>query len=188
MRRSRHRFDGTFLYGHDDPLDLDADPLHSLAARGSPAVCSLAVRSSTVARVGLFDPRADPQADWDYWLRLAVSGASFRGVPGNVATIRRRRESESGLAGGRMAMIGLEVLEANLARHGRCPACALADQGVAAWRRAALGAAARELQNRLHLPGRAGRAVGAAIAVARKPSLAPALWSARPKRRSSRTR
>ena len=58
--------DGRFLYGHDAPAPLDVDPLHALAAGGSPHICSLAVRSTAVARVGPFNQDAEPQGDWDY--------------------------------------------------------------------------------------------------------------------------
>lgn len=176
--------EGRFLYGHDVPLSLDDDPLHALAAGGSPAICSLAVRSTAVARVGLFNQHVEPQEDWDFWLRLAGSGAAFRGVPGNIATVRRRRDSESGLAGGRMALIGLAVLESALAHHPRCPACPIADAGLAAWRHAALYSSAVEFQRRLHLPGRAGRWVAAAVAVTCRPRLARAAWAALPFHRS----
>ena len=170
-------FDRRFLYGHDAPLPLDDDPFHALAGGGAPHIAALAVRSTTAARVGPFNQDLEPQGDWDYWLRLAAAGAVFRGVPGNVAIVRRRRDSESGTAAGRMALIGLAVLELNLAGHPRCPACPLADAGVAAWRRAALHSSALEFQRRLHLPGRPGRWMAAAIAVARTPRLASAAWA-----------
>ena len=68
------------------------DPFHALAAAGSPHLASLAVRRTTAARVGPFDETESAQADWDYWLRLAASGAPFPGVPGNVAIIRPQRQ------------------------------------------------------------------------------------------------
>ncbi len=115
--------DGRVLYGQDLPFDLDWDPFHALAAAGSPPISALAVRRRTATRVGPFDETESLQADWDYWLRLAASGATFQGVPGNVAIIRRRNDSMSASAGTQLAVAGLAVLERHLSRHQRCPAC-----------------------------------------------------------------
>jgi glycosyltransferase involved in cell wall biosynthesis len=171
-------FDGRVLYGQDAPFDLDSDPFHALAAAGSPPISALAVRRSLVARVGPFDENEGVQADWDYWLRLAASGAVFQGVPGNVAIIRRRQDSMSASAGTRVAVAGLAVLERHLARHQRCPACIDADTGLLSWRQAVLRSSARDFARRVHLEGRAGRLLGAGVAVARRPRLAPAAWLA----------
>ena len=99
--------DGRVLYGQDLPFDLDWDPFHALAAAGSPPISALAVRRRTATRVGPFDETESLQADWDYWLRLAASGATFQGVPGNVAIIRRRNDSMSASAGTQVAVAAL---------------------------------------------------------------------------------
>lgn len=169
-------FDGRFLYGQDDPFDLDWDPFHALAAAGSPPISALAVRRSAATRVGPFDETESLQADWDYWLGLAASGAGFQGVPGNVAIIRRRDDSMSGAAGTQLAVEGLAVLERHLSRHERCAACGHADVGLRSWREAVLRSSARDFARRLRLGGRTGRLVGGALAVAYRPRLAPTAW------------
>ena len=88
-------FDGTPLYAQEEPRPIDADPFHELPAWGSPHIDSVLVRRSALARVGGFDPALAVQADWDFCLRLAASGARFRGVPGNVAVVRLRPDSIS---------------------------------------------------------------------------------------------
>jgi hypothetical protein len=171
-------FDGRFLYEQETPLDLDRDPFHALPVTGSPHIAALAVRQSTATRVGPFDETLTLQEDWDYWLRLAASGATFQGVPGNVVIVRRRTDSMSALAGRRLAVTGLAVLERHLSRHPRCPACVYSDAGLASWQGAVLRSSARDFARRLHLPGRTGRMIGASIAVARAPRLTPAAWLA----------
>jgi glycosyltransferase involved in cell wall biosynthesis len=179
-------FDGRVLYWQDLPFDMDWDPFHALAAAGSPHLLALAVRRATVIRVGPFDETESLQADWDYWLRLAASGAVFQGVPGNVAIIRRRNDSMSASAAGtQLAVEGLAILQRHLSRHQRCPACVYSDAGLQSWRAALLRSSARDFARSLHLKGRMGRLVGAAVAVAYRPRLAPAAWLAlREQRRS----
>jgi glycosyltransferase involved in cell wall biosynthesis len=178
-------FDGRVLYGQDLPFDLDWDPFHALAAAGSPPLTALAVRRPAATRVGPFDETESVQADWDYWLRLAASGATFQGVPGNVVIVRRRNDSMSASAGTQLAVEGLAVLERHLARHQRCPACTYADAGLRSWREAVLRSSARDFARRLHLDGRPGRLIGAAVAVAYRPRLASYAWLAlREKRRT----
>jgi len=176
--------DGHVLYGLDEPFsDLDQDPFHALAAAGSPHIVSLAVRRRTATRVGGFDETESLQADWDFWLRLAASGANFQGVPDNVAIIRRRHDSMSATARTQLAVEGLAVLERHLSRHERCPACVYAVAGLRGWRRAALHSLARDFARRLHLRGRSGRAIGAAVAIAYRPRLASTAWLALRERR-----
>ena len=83
-------FDGKPLYAQEEPAPIDSDPFHDVAAWGSPHIDSVLVRRSALARVGGFDPTLRVQADCDFCLRLAASGARFRGVLGNVAIVRRR--------------------------------------------------------------------------------------------------
>lgn len=170
--------DGRALYGQDQPFDLDRDPFHALAAAGSPPISALAVRRTASTLRIAFDEAESLQADWDYWLRLAASGATFRGVPGNVAIIRRRAGSMSGSAGTQLSIAGLAVLERQLALHARCPACVQADAGLRSWREAVLRSSARDVARRLRLEGRTGRLVGAAVAVAYQPRLAATAWRA----------
>jgi len=176
-------FDGHVLYGQDLPFDLDWDPFHALAAAGSPPLTALAVRRRAATRVGPFDETESVQADWDYWLRMAASGATFQGVPGNVVIIRRRNDSMSALAGTQLAVDGLAVLERHLSRHQRCPACVYSDAGLRRWRQAVLRSSARDFARRLHLEGRTGRLIGAAVTVARRPRLASTAWLALRERR-----
>jgi GT2 family glycosyltransferase len=170
--------DGRVLYGQDEPFDLDRDPFHALAAAGSPPLTALAVRRSAATRVGPFDEAESLQADWDYWLRLAASGATFRGVPGNVVIIRRRTSSMAATAGTRLAVEGLAVLERHLSRHRRCPGCIQAHAGLRSWRQAVLRSSARDVSRRLRLEGRTGRLVGTVVAVVRRPRLTATAWGA----------
>ena len=180
-------FDGRVLYGQDLPFDLDWDPFHALAAAGSPHLLALAVRRAAATRVGPFDEAESLQADWDYWLRLAASGATFQGVPGNVAIIRRRNDSMSASAAGtQLAVEGLAILERHLSRHQRCPACTHSDAGLRSWRQAVLRSSARDFARRLHLKGRTGRRIGAALAVAYRPRLASTAWLALREQRRTR--
>jgi glycosyltransferase involved in cell wall biosynthesis len=172
------------LYEQDVPFDLDWDPFHALAAAGSPPISALAVRRAAATVVGPFDEGESLQADWDYWLRLGASGATFRAVPGNIAIIRRRSVSMSGSAGTQLGVAGLAVLERHLARHERCPACIHADAGLRSWRRAVFRSSARDFMRRLRLEGRTGRLVGGVLAVAYRPRLASTAWRELHERRS----
>ncbi len=164
-------FEGHPLYGNETPLPLDADPFHQMLLTGSPHIAALFLRRSVLSRVGMFDERLALQEDWDFWLRLAASGARFQGVPGNVAIVRRHSSSMSGQAGSALALTGLAVLERQLARHSTsCSACTAA-RGLALWKLAALRSSARAITRRLGLPGRPGRWIGVALAVARTPRL-----------------
>ena len=55
------------------------------------------VRRSVIERVGPFDERLPPAEDWDYWLRCAVAGISFRyeELEGARALVRAHRSSSS---------------------------------------------------------------------------------------------
>ena len=110
----------------------------------------------------------------------------FTVFPGNVAIIRRRSASMSGSAGTQLAVAGLAVLERHLSRHQRCPACIRADAGLRSWRQAVLRSSAQDVARRLHLKGRPGRLVGAAVAVAYRPRLASTAWRELREKRSSR--
>jgi glycosyltransferase involved in cell wall biosynthesis len=163
--------DGAPLYAQEEPLPIDVDPFHELPTLGMPHIDSLLVRRSALARVGGFDPNLRVQADWDFCLRLAASGARFRGVPGNVAVVRRRPDSVSGSRRRDLAAVGLAVLERHLRGHARCPACARAEAGLREWQRAALRAEAQWLEAITGFTGRPARWFGIFIATLRRPRL-----------------
>jgi CTP:molybdopterin cytidylyltransferase MocA len=167
-------FAGRPLYARELPLALDADPFHELAVLGSPHIGALLLRRSAGARVGPFDTGLDLQEDWDYWLRLAAAGASFRAAPDLHLLVRRHPASMAAVAGGRLARVGLAVLERQLERHGRCPRCARSDLGLAQWRRVAVRSSALDLARRLGLSGGAGRWITTMLVAFRRPRLARA--------------
>jgi hypothetical protein len=168
-------FDGRPLYAQETPLALDADPFHELAVLGSPHIGALGVRRAAIERVGGFDIGLDLQEDWDYWLRLAAAGAAFRGIAGIQLEVRRHAGSMARGAGGRLALVGLEVLERQLARHPRCPHCPRADLGLAQWRRLAVRSLARDATRRLGLrPGGVPRWLATLAVALRRPRLAAA--------------
>jgi hypothetical protein len=167
--------DGRPLYAQPTPLALDDDPLHELTVLGSPHIGALCVRRAAAERVGGFDTGLDLQEDWDYWLRLAAGGAVFRGVPGVQLVVRRHAASMARGAGGRLALVGLEVLERQLARHPRCPRCPRAEEGLARWRRLAVRSLARDTTRRFGLRPRGLPRWLATLGVAlRRPRLAGA--------------
>jgi glycosyltransferase involved in cell wall biosynthesis len=168
-------FDGTPLCNVEKPEPIDADPFHALAYRGSPAIDSVLVRRSALERVGGFDPALRMQADWDFCLRLAASGARFRGVPGNVAIVRRRPDSVSARRQDERAAANVVVLERHLRGHARCPACAPAKAALLSAQRRALFIEAQRLAGRIGLTSRpAKRWIGTFLAVARRPRLSGA--------------
>jgi glycosyltransferase involved in cell wall biosynthesis len=162
-------FDGKPLYAVEEPRPIDADPFHELPVCGSPAIDSVLVRRSALARVGGFDPTLRVQADWDFCLRLAASGARFRGVPGNVAVVRRRPDSIASRRYRELGPVGLAVLERHLRGHARCPACARVDASLHNWQRHALINEAQRLADGIGLTGRPAKWIGTFLAVTRQP-------------------
>lgn len=61
--------------------DLTDDPFHTLLRCNSGPPNTFVVRREVLARVGLFDASLRACEDWDFWLRVAASGATFRLVP-----------------------------------------------------------------------------------------------------------
>jgi glycosyltransferase involved in cell wall biosynthesis len=164
-------FDGEPLYAQEEPAPIDADPFHDIAAWGSPPIDSVLVRRSALVRVGGFDPTLRVQADFDFCLRLAASGARFHGVLGNAAIVRRHSDSVSGERRGELGRVGLAVLERHLRGHARCPACAPVYASLRIWRRLALISEAQQLAVRIGLTGPSAKWIGGFLAVARRPSL-----------------
>ena len=68
-----------------------------LLARNIMAVNCPLVRRSLIEKVGTFDQQLRAYEDWDYWLRCAARGASFRfvGVPNGLALVRSHSGSMS---------------------------------------------------------------------------------------------
>ncbi len=166
--------DGAELYAQEEPLPIDVDPFHELPVCGSPPINSLLVRRSALTRIGGFNAALRVQADWDFCLRLAASGARFRGVSGNIALVRRRPGSVSGRRRRELAAVGLAVLERHLRGHARCPACSRAATGLHVWQRVALRAEAQQLAGRIRFTGRAARWISIFLVVLRQPRFAGA--------------
>jgi glycosyltransferase involved in cell wall biosynthesis len=162
-------FDGELLYTVDEPQPYDSDPFHQLLSWGSPAINAVLVRRSALARMGGFDPTLRVQADFDFCMRLAACGARFRGVPGNLAIVRRRADSVSATRRHELAAAAVAVMERHLAGHTRCPACKPTDEILRLWRRRALLAEAAQLADRAGFTGRLGNWIGMLLAVARRP-------------------
>jgi glycosyltransferase involved in cell wall biosynthesis len=170
-------FDGAPIY-MEEARPIDVDPFHDVPYHGSPHIDSILVRRSALARVGGFDPALRVQADWDFCLRLAASGARFRGVPGNFALVRQRSDSVSARRTHELAAGAVAVLERHLRGHARCPACAPAEAVLRSFKRvvdrqqaAALLTEAKWLAGRIGLSGRPARLIGTFLAVARRPRL-----------------
>jgi hypothetical protein len=178
--------DGSALYATDEPLPLDGDPFHTLLLGGSPHVGAMCVRRRAVERTGPFDEALRMQEDWDYWLRLARSGARFLAVNAPPFIVRRRSSSMSGAAGSDLALTGLAIVERHFAAHLPCPFCPNSHR-LDEWRRMALRSSAREMAGRVPVPGRFGRWIGMTLALCRTPRLGPTAFRELAKRiRASR--
>jgi glycosyltransferase involved in cell wall biosynthesis len=162
-------FDGSPLYNVEEPRPYDNDPFHAVPYWGSPAINTLLVRRLALTRVGGFDPALRVQADLDFCLRLARGGARFRGVPDNIAIVRRRADSVSAARRRELAAVAVAVMVRHLANHERCPACAPLDQVLQLWRRKALLAEAANFADRAGLTGRSGNWMGMALALSLRP-------------------
>lgn len=170
-------FDGAPLYTVEEPRPIDTDPFHELPYWGSPAIDSVLVRRSTLERVGGFDPTLRVQADLDFCLRLAASGARFRSVPDNVAIVRRRPDSVSASRQYELAAGVVAALERHRRGHPRCPACARIDYALRFWRHGMLATERRRLAERIGLTGRLARYIGTLLAVVHRPRLAGAAFA-----------
>jgi hypothetical protein len=163
---------GEPLYHQVEPLELDGDPFHGLIVHGSPPINAMVVTRAAFERVGGFDESLNFQVDWDFWLRLAVSGARFEGVQGVEAIVRRHANSLSAVAGARLGFAGWAALERQLQGHQPCGICSEMQDEIAQWSRAALVSAGLHLARRLRLPGRFGRQMAIALVCLRHPRIA----------------
>jgi glycosyltransferase involved in cell wall biosynthesis len=153
----------------EEPLPIDNDPFHQVPYWASPVMNAILVRRSALERVGGFDPTLKIQEDFDFCLRLAASGARFRGIPGNMAIVRRRTDSISALRHRELAAVTVAVMERHVGDH-YCSACKLVDEALRLWRRKALLADAAQLARRAGITGRLGNWTGMVLAVLRRPS------------------
>jgi glycosyltransferase involved in cell wall biosynthesis len=71
--------------------------LRALVQENIMVINSPLVRRNVVERVGPFDVCLPPAEDWDYWLRCALAGASFRfaEIEGTLALVRSHPVSSS---------------------------------------------------------------------------------------------
>lgn len=108
--------DGAIISRTEAPVGLER-PAEYLLRHHPWAVHAAIVRYSRAADVKGFDESLWQAEDWDFWLRLAGSGATFASFAGNQAVYRRLPGSNSGdfRKVGRSAR---RVLAAALARQG----------------------------------------------------------------------
>ncbi|MBO9513545.1 MAG: glycosyltransferase [Variovorax sp.] len=66
------------VLGEFGGVDLTADPFHTLLRCNIGPPHTFVLRREVLARVGLFDASLRACEDWDFWLRVAASGAKFR--------------------------------------------------------------------------------------------------------------
>lgn len=77
------------------PDDLEYKPIKSLAHCCPLAIHSVLVKRETVFAAGLFDEALKSSEDWDLWVRVARTGAKFKGVKQALAFyFLRNDESE----------------------------------------------------------------------------------------------
>lgn len=71
--------------------------LRALVHENIMVINSPLVRREVVEKVGPFDEKLPPAEDWDYWLRCALAGASFRfaDIEGTLALVRSHAVSSS---------------------------------------------------------------------------------------------
>ena len=88
---SRVTSDGTVAPSTDD---FPIEDVFDVAARYCPlAIHAAAVRREDVLRAGAFDPSFRAGGDWDFWQRLARTGARFSRIGVEVARYRTRPNS-----------------------------------------------------------------------------------------------
>lgn len=76
--------------------DLGSDPVSTLlTSRRIKLACTLLMRRSALTRTALLDPRLRTHEDWEYLLRLVLTGARFASVREPLTLVRRRPGSLS---------------------------------------------------------------------------------------------
>ena len=116
------------------PPPETSDPFHRLLRENTwPPHCVLA-RRAAVSAAGLFDTGLRSCEDWDFWLRIAATGAAFVPVRGEYACYRRYENTMSRNAW-RMLETGFAVIERYRHTHTGCPECRIAGaHGQRRWR------------------------------------------------------
>ena len=136
-RWSRVTSDGTVTPEMDD---LSIDDVFDVAARYCPfAIHAAAVRREHLRQAGAFDPSFRASGDWDFWQRLARTGARFSRIDVEVARYRTRPNSIV-MHPEQMLDTGLRIIEIG---HGPDPRVVHPDPRFAAGRDPARRASAR---------------------------------------------
>jgi hypothetical protein len=134
---SRVTSDGTVTPNSDD---FPIEEMFDVAARYCPfAIHAAAVRREDVLRAGAFDPAFRAGGDWDFWQRLARTGARFSRIGVEVARYRTRPNSIV-MHPEQMLDTGLRIIDCG---HGPDPRVAHPDPRFAAGRDPARRSSAR---------------------------------------------
>lgn len=102
--------------------DLTVDPFHSLLGGNAGPPVVFVVRREVLARAGLFDASLRSCEDWDFWLRVAASGAKFELVP-DMRSVYRVLPGSLSKNLEVMWRTGEEVLQRSARIHHDCRAC-----------------------------------------------------------------
>ena len=102
--------------------NIGEDPVHRLMRSNPGPPNTYLVRRNLLAAAGLFREQAPGCEDWDMWLRLATSGATFSFVEGAWVLYRDLPGSMSKNIEKMMRSARWVVMNAG-ARHGWCPSC-----------------------------------------------------------------
>lgn len=102
--------------------DLAVDPFHTLLSSNVGPPVTFVVRREVLARAGLFDATLRSCEDWDFWLRVAASGAKFRRVP-DMRGVYRLVPGSLSKNLEVMWRTGSAVLQANGQLHPDCRLC-----------------------------------------------------------------
>ncbi len=134
---SRVTSDGTVT---PDADHFPIEEIFDVAARYCPfAIHAAAVRREDVLQAGAFDPAFRAGGDWDFWQRLARTGARFSRIGVEVARYRTRPDSIV-MHPEQMLDTGLRIIDCG---HGPDPRVARPDPRFAAGRDPARRASAR---------------------------------------------
>lgn len=102
--------------------DLTVDPFHSLLRGNAGPPVIFVMRREVLARAGLFDASLRSCEDWDFWLRIAASGAKFQLVP-DMRSVYRVLPGSLSKNLEVMWQTGSEVLQRSVQLHADCDAC-----------------------------------------------------------------